>query len=275
MPGNQKGSPSHPLLLPPCFFRAGGWFGCGRGGTPFAATSPLPLRFSSLRRCWPCRSCHQAMVLLARAGIEPFSSAVPNSSDRKASVKPPLSAPVEEETMVRSHSDCATALLAALRTRLAAAIGEDHSGALPTKGLSRASVADNLSEGLYAIKLHKSSQPAPLSRSRTSKPSATSGFMPPFLASSCLRQARRSQFRVASFLLKLMRLLSDRRLGNTICISVTPQEYMSNLSGPSMRHSTGDKKAATGAGGGRGVCMLMTYCWGGAYLGSSRYSLGT
>ena len=57
----------------------------------------------------------------------------------------------------------------------------------------------------------------------------------------------------STHLLKRMIELSVRRLGKAICSSVTPQLYMSKRSGTSMRHSTGDRKAATGAGGGRTV----------------------
>jgi len=55
-----------------------------------------------------------------------------------------LSAPVEEDTIVFSHSERATALLAALRTLLTAATGDSQIGEPPTKGLSSASVADSL-----------------------------------------------------------------------------------------------------------------------------------
>jgi hypothetical protein len=64
--------------------------------------------------------------------------------------------------------------------------------------------------------------------------------------------------------LKAMIWLSLRSPGKAICSSTTPMLYMSNLSGAFMRHSTGDRKAATGRGGGLGVCVLITYCWGGA-----------
>lgn len=69
-----------------------------------------------------------------------------------------------------------------------------------------------------------------------------------------------------SYLRNATSALSVRRLGKAICSSVTPQLYMSKRSGFSMRHSTGDRNAATGGGGGLGVWVLMMYCWGGAYL---------
>ena len=69
--------------------------------------------------------------------------------------------------------------------------------------------------------------------------------------------------------------LSLRKGANTICINDTPTLNMSNRSGSFSLQRMGDKAAATGTGGALGVCVDMMYCWGGAYLGSSRYSFGT
>uniref|UniRef100_A0A0A9E3Q2 Uncharacterized protein n=1 Tax=Arundo donax TaxID=35708 RepID=A0A0A9E3Q2_ARUDO len=53
-----------------------------------------------------------------------------------------------------------------------------------------------------------------------------------------------------------------------------PKLYMSNLSGRFSCHRTGDKVVATGTEGADGVCVLMIYCSGAAYLGSKRNSFG-
>uniref|UniRef100_A0A0A9AJE4 Uncharacterized protein n=1 Tax=Arundo donax TaxID=35708 RepID=A0A0A9AJE4_ARUDO len=71
-----------------------------------------------------------------------------------------------------------------------------------------------------------------------------------------------------------MRLLSVRSEGNAICKNMRPKLYMSNLSGRFNCHRTGDKVVATGTEGADGVCVLMIYCSGAAYLGSKRNSLG-
>jgi hypothetical protein len=65
---------------------------------------------------------------------------------------------------------------------------------------------------------------------------------------------------VDTYFLKAIIALSDLRPGKDICSMVTPQLNMSKRSGFSMRQSTGDRKAATGAGGGRTVWVLITYC---------------
>ena len=78
-------------------------------------------------------------------------------------------------------------------------------------------------------------------------------------------------YRSPSVLLKAISWPSDRSGANAIWSRVMPALYMSNLSGPFSCHSTGDRNAATGVGGARGVWDDMMYCSGGAYRGSSRY----
>lgn len=63
-----------------------------------------------------------------------------------------------------------------------------------------------------------------------------------FHASSCMRPRH------------AMSVFSLRSGTNTSCMSVTPTLKMSNRSGFSIAHRIGERRAATGAGGGLGVC---------------------
>ena len=71
------------------------------------------------------------------------------------------------------------------------------------------------------------------------------------------------------------RELSDRRGWKIICSSMMPALYISKRSGLFSRQRIGERTAATGTGGARGVWVDMMYCCGGAYRGSKRNSLGT
>ena len=68
---------------------------------------------------------------------------------------------------------------------------------------------------------------------------------------------------------ELMKACSMYCTNRRVCVAYL---YMSNLSGCSICHSTGLRRAATGLGGGVAVWRDMTYCWGGAYLHTKRPS---
>mmetsp|Transcript_25927 Transcript_25927/g.65984 ORF Transcript_25927/g.65984 Transcript_25927/m.65984 type:complete len:336 (-) Transcript_25927:1184-2191(-) len=217
----------------------------------------LPARFSMLRLRSVWRSSHQVMVLEAPLGATGAFSSRPSSCLSCASVSEPRDWPVTVAENASMTSDEGSSERAALPNALALCFAGWKFSL--KKGEASAPAAVRRSVGLYAMSEHSSSHPAPSSRSSSSKPSAN-----PFLPSSSSRQRRRSQLSASRRRLNAMMALSERSAGNAICSSVTPHEYMSKRSGFSMRHSTGDRKAATGLGGGRGVCVDMTYCWGGA-----------
>mmetsp|Transcript_6892 Transcript_6892/g.21459 ORF Transcript_6892/g.21459 Transcript_6892/m.21459 type:complete len:312 (+) Transcript_6892:108-1043(+) len=68
---------------------------------------------------------------------------------------------------------------------------------------------------------------------------------------------------------------SVRKLLKHNCKYIIPNEYMSNLSGKFNCHNTGESAKAIGGNGASGVCVLMMYCSGAAYLGSNMNCFGT